>query len=56
MARILDVSVENLVKGSVKQVASLTEDEYILLATYRRLGPDEKRFVMKILGSLTKAR
>jgi transcriptional regulator with XRE-family HTH domain len=56
LARILDVSVENLVKGSVKQAVSLTEDEYMLLGTYRRLGPDEKRFVTKILGSLIKAR
>src|SRR5262245_64066653 len=31
LARVLDVSVENLVKGSVKQSVYLTEDEYMLL-------------------------
>src|SRR5262245_11282845 len=56
LARVLDVSVENLVKGSVKQSVYLTEDEYMLLANYRRLGSDEKRFIMKILGGLIKAR
>jgi len=56
LARVLEVSVEDLVRGNSESPVPLSADEKSLLATYRKLTSDEKRFMQKLLRGLAKSK